>query len=698
MKRRVNVAFLSLALFQGQAMATTKSKEDNAYLWLEEVEGAKALAWVRAENERSTTELRKFPRFDDFKGAALKILEAKDKLAVGYIQGEFVYNFWQDGEHVRGIWRRTSWQSYQSGKPDWELVLDVDDLAKRDGKNYVYRGATCLRPNYEKCIVKLSDGGSDASYLREFDLTTKQFVTDGFDLAPSKSGLIWSTQDRLFFEDATSPEGRTSSGYPRVVRSWIRGKPAAKSPVVFEGAVSDVSVHAVVIHDGEDEHVFFTRAMTFFTEKLYYEREGQLVPLALPTDISLQGVYQGQLLFTNRSALGAIPAGSLVATDLKALVKGAQEFTSVFTPSSSQALKTIARSRNYLFVSLLDEVRGKVIRIERKANDDAVQWETQNVSLPSQGSVGLVSVDDDSDRLILSYEDFLVPPSLYAVEGVNLSKVLVQQVPPRFDATGLKISQEYAVSKDGTRVPYFLVHKEGIKFDGKNPTLLYGYGGFEVPMQPNYAAALGKLWLERGGVYALANIRGGGEFGPRWHQAALKEKRQTAFDDFAAVAEDLINHKITSPRHLGIQGGSNGGLLMGATFTQRPELFHAVICQVPLLDMLRYHKLLAGASWMAEYGDPDDPTMRPVIQRYSPFQNLRANKSYPRVFFVTSTKDDRVHPGHARKMAARMQDLRKPFLYFENIEGGHGASANLQQHAERYALEYSYLWAQLGGG
>jgi len=698
MKRRVNVAFLSLALFQGQAMATTKSKEDNAYLWLEEVEGAKALAWVRAENERSTTELRKFPRFDDFKGAALKILEAKDKLAVGYIQGEFVYNFWQDGEHVRGIWRRTSWQSYQSGKPDWELVLDVDDLAKRDGKNYVYRGATCLRPNYEKCIVKLSDGGSDASYLREFDLTTKQFVTDGFDLAPSKSGLIWSTQDRLFFEDATSPEGRTSSGYPRVVRSWIRGKPAAKSPVVFEGAVSDVSVHAVVIHDGEDEHVFFTRAMTFFTEKLYYEREGQLVPLALPTDISLQGVYQGQLLFTNRSALGAIPAGSLVATDLKALVKGAQEFTSVFTPSSSQALKTIARSRNYLFVSLLDEVRGKVIRIERKANDDAVQWETQNVSLPSQGSVGLVSVDDDSDRLILSYEDFLVPPSLYAVEGVNLSKVLVQQVPPRFDATGLKISQEYAVSKDGTRVPYFLVHKEGIKFDGKNPTLLYGYGGFEVPMQPNYAAALGKLWLERGGVYALANIRGGGEFGPRWHQAALKEKRQTAFDDFAAVAEDLINHKITSPRHLGIQGGSNGGLLMGATFTQRPELFHAVICQVPLLDMLRYHKLLAGASWMAEYGDPDDPTMRPVIQRYSPFQNLRASKSYPRVFFVTSTKDDRVHPGHARKMAARMQDLRKPFLYFENIEGGHGASANLQQHAERYALEYSYLWAQLGGG
>ncbi|MBM4253217.1 MAG: S9 family peptidase [Deltaproteobacteria bacterium] len=678
-------------------MATTKTKSDGAYLWLEEVEGPKALAWVRAENERSSAELHKYPRFDEFKGAALKILEAKDKLAVGHIQGEFVYNFWQDSEHVRGIWRRTSWQSYQSGKPDWQLLLDVDDLAKRDGKNYVYRGAVCLRPAYERCLVKLSDGGSDASYFREFDLTTKQFVTEGYDLAPSKSGLIWSTQDRVFFKDATTQENRTSSGYPRVVRAWARGKAAASAPVVFEGAASDVSVHAVVIHDGDQEHVFFTRAMTFFTEKLYYDLDGELAALPLPTDISLQGVYQGQLLFINRSALGAIPAGSLVATDLRPLIKGKPEFTAVFTPSVSQALKSVARSQNYLFVSLLDDVRGKVVRLERKASEDAVQWETQNVSLPGQGSVGLVSVDDDSDRLLLSYEDFLVPPSLYAVEGGSLKKTLVQQVPPRFDATGLTITQEFAVSKDGTRVPYFLVHKEGIKYDGKNPTLLYGYGGFEVPMQPNYAAAVGKLWLERGGVYALANIRGGGEFGPRWHQAALKEKRQTAFDDFAAVAEDLISHKITSPRHLGIQGGSNGGLLMGATFTQRPELFHAVICQVPLLDMLRYHKLLAGASWMAEYGDPDDPAMRSVIQRYSPFQNLKGDKSYPRVFFVTSTKDDRVHPGHARKMAARMQDLRKPFLYFENIEGGHGASANLQQHAERYALEYSYLWAQLSG-
>ncbi len=697
MIKRVSTVVLAILMGQGQAMAVTKSKGDNAYLWLEDVEGSKALAWVRGENERSTSELHKYPRFDEFKVAALKILEAKDKLASGYIQGDYVYNFWQDGEHVRGIWRRTSWSSYQNGKPEWELVLDVDALAKSDGKNYVFRGATCLRPSYERCMIKLSDGGSDASYFREFDLTTKQFITDGYELAPSKSGLIWSTLDRVFFEDATTPGDLTSSGYPRVVRSWNRGKPAASSPVVFEGAATDVSVHAVVIHDGDQDHVFFTRAVTFFTEKVYYELEGQLVPLPLPADISLQGVYQGQVLFTSRSAIGSIPAGSLVAADLKALVKGAQEFTAVFTPSASQALKSVARSRNYLFVSLLDDVRGKVVRIERKATEDSVMWETQNVSLPGQGSVNLVSVDDDSDRLLLSYEDFLVPPSLYAVDGVSLSKMLVQQVPPRFDATGLVISQEFAVSKDGTRVPYFLVHKEGIKYDGKNPTLLYGYGGFEVPMQPNYAAALGKLWLERGGVYALANIRGGGEFGPRWHQAALKEKRQTAFDDFAAVAEDLINHKITAPRHLGIQGGSNGGLLMGATFTQRPELFHAVICQVPLLDMLRYHKLLAGASWMAEYGDPDDPTMRPVIKRYSPFQNLRADRSYPRVFFVTSTKDDRVHPGHARKMAARMQDLHKPFLYFENIEGGHGASANLQQHAERYAMEYSYLWSQLGG-
>ena len=480
------------------------------------------------------------------------------------------------------------------------------------------------------------------------------------------------------------------------MRRWQRGTKLDSAVQVFHGEASDVAVHASVVHDGDKDYIFFVRALSFFTEQIHYERNGQLVELPLPKEIHFEGVFHGKFLFTNRLPVANIIAGSLIAADLEALAAGRAEFTSLFTPTAQQALKDVARGENYLYLSLLDQVRSKVLRLEQKGDKGSETWEQLELPLSEQGALRLTAVDEDSNRLLVTYEDFLVPPSLYVMDGRSLSKNMVQQVPPRFNAEGLVIKQESATSKDGVKIPYFIVHRANLKFDGKNPTLLYGYGGFEVAMQPSYMAAMGKLWLERGGVFVLANIRGGGEFGPRWHQAALQEHRQTAFDDFASVAEDLLLKKITSPRHLGIQGGSNGGLLMGAAFTQRPELYRAVVCQVPLLDMLRYHKLLAGASWMAEYGNPDDPGMNKVLRKYSPFHNLHSEKQYPEVFFVTSTRDDRVHPGHARKMAARMQDLAKPFLYYENIEGGHSAGANQLQHAQRYALEFSYLWSRLG--
>ncbi len=688
------IGALLLGISLGGAIAVAaKQKSDEAYLWLEEVQGEKALHWVKEQNERSLKQLRSYSDYGEFKEQALHILQAKDKIPMGQIRGGYVYNFWQDADHVRGLLRRSPWEAYKNGKPQWEDVLDIDALAKAEGKSYVYGGSECLRPKLERCMITLSEGGSDAASYREFDTTTKSFVKGGFTLSASKSSLEWLDQDTLLFADATRTEALTESGYPLEVRLWKRGQDPKDSRFLFKGEKADVSVSAAVFRDKSEEHVIVMRSPSFFTsEYRYLQKDGQLKLLPLPIDMQLHGVFEGQAIVSNRSPLPGFAQGSLLSVPMKALLEGKTPYQLVFAPNEQQALNGVVEGQGVLYVSLLEQVRNKVLGFERGADGT---WKSRLLPLDDKGTVGLISVDEDSDRMLVSYQDFLVPPSLFSLEGKDWQKQLVMQLQPRFSSEGLEIRQEFAKSSDGTAIPYFIVHKKGLALNGKNPTLLYGYGGFEVPLQPSYSAVTGKLWLERGGVYVLANIRGGGEFGPRWHQAALQENRQKAFDDFAAVAQDLITRKITEARHLGIQGGSNGGLLMGASFTQHPELFQAVICQVPLLDMLRFHKLLAGASWVGEYGSPEDPKMRPIISRYSPFQNLKAEKHYPEVFFVTSTKDDRVHPGHARKMAARMEDMKKPFFYFENIEGGHSASANLQQSAERYALEYSYLWMKL---
>ncbi|WP_141733771.1 prolyl oligopeptidase family serine peptidase [Oligoflexus tunisiensis] len=668
------------------------AKKDADYQWLEEVEGKEALDWVRKQNTRTLDKLHAHKDSKTFKAQALEILEAKDKIPDGRIQGEFVYNFWQDAEHVRGILRRTPWEAYKDNKPQWEVLLDVDALAKQEGKSYVFGGADCLRPKFERCLVVLSEGGSDAAQVREFDLTKKAFVKDGFQLPASKSRVEWLDMNTVLLADALEGTPKTDSGYPMQVKIWKRGTPLSAATKVFEGQKADVSVSSLVLHDGKDDHVLMVRADTFFTAEVSVYQDGKIIRLPLPTDVDVKGIFNGQLLFANRSKLAGFGPGSLLTAPLAELLKGKTPISLVYGPTATQALDGVAVGKDYVYVALLDNVRNKVLRFTLDKN----KWASQELPLDDKGTIHFRSVDEDSNRLLISYEDFLNPTSLYAMDGSTLKKQLVMQLPARFNAAGLEIRQEFATSTDGVKIPYFLVHRKGLAMNGKNPTLLYAYGGFEVAMQPSYLTVAGKLWLERGGVYVLANIRGGGEFGPTWHQAALKENRQKAFDDFVAVAKSIIAEKVTAPQHLGIQGGSNGGLLMGATFTQHPELFNAVVCQVPLLDMLRFHTLLAGASWMAEYGNPDDPKQAAYIAKYSPFQNLRSDKKYPEVFFMTSTKDDRVHPGHARKMAARMADMDKPFLYYENIEGGHSASANLQQLAERQALSFIYLWDKLG--
>ncbi len=671
----------------------TWDQEDEDYQWLEEVEGAKALDWVRQQNTRSLGDLHAAPDFKRFKSEALNILEAKDKIPEGTILGESVYSFWQDGDHVRGVWRRTSWDHYSSGTFDWEDVLDIDALAKAEGKSYVFGGASCLRPHYKRCLVTLSEGGSDAAEVREFDLVGKSFVPDGFNVAASKSRLIWLDDKTLLIADATDSAPKTDAGYPMHVKLWQRGTPLAGAPVIFSGKKTDVSVSSLVFHDQGNDFVFMVRGDTFFSAEVHFYKDGKTTRIPLPSDVDIKGLFQGDLLFTNRTTLAGFKPGSLLAASLNALLLGKTPIELVYAPTPTQALDGVALGKDFVYLRLLDNVRNKVLRLEKVAS----QWSAKPLPLEEQGTLNFRSIDSDSNRLLVGYEDFLTPTRLYALNGSTMTKRLVTRQPERFDSTGLVVRQEFTRSSDGENIPYFMVHRSDLVFNGQNPTLLYGYGGFELSMQPSYLSVAGKLWLERGGVYVLANIRGGGEFGPPWHQAALKEKRQLAFDDFVAVAQDLILKKLTSPQHLGIQGGSNGGLLMGVTMTQHPELFHAVICQVPLLDMLRFHKLLAGASWIAEYGNPDLPDEAAYIKRYSPFQNLKKDRVYPEVFFMTSTKDDRVHPGHARKMAARMADMKHPFLYYENIEGGHSASANLQQVAERQALSMVYLWQRLGG-
>ena len=681
---------------------TPAAEADDPFLWLEDAESPHALDWAKAQNARSLELLEKDPRYDGLHQGALTIVDAVDRIPTPAFRAGRIYNFWQDREHAQGLWRRTSLEGYRATAPTWETVLDLDALSKAEGKTWVWKGAACLKPDERRCIISLSNGGEDAVEAREFDLDAKAFTTGGFSLPKSKQDIAWLDDKTLILGRDWGPGTMTESGYAYIIKTLGRSEPLEGAREVFRGKASDVGVSPYDIYDGETGKrvVMINRAVTFFESETWAMTPSGFVKLPLPPKSTVQGLVGGQLIFTLEQDWTPSPArdftqGSLIAADLAELEAGrSQSAQALLETGPRESIEQVVVSKGRVLAALYDNVKGRGVVLRRGEKGGWGRWP---LSLPDNAAVHLIDADDRSDRAFVQVENYLEPPTLYLADLTERAAKPrpLKSLPPKFDASKDVIEQFEATSKDGTKVPYFVVRPKDLKFDGAAPTLLYAYGGFQVSMTPGYSATVGKLWLERGGVYVVANIRGGGEFGPAWHEAGLKTHRQRIYDDFAAVAKDLIRRKITSPRRLGIEGGSNGGLLMGVEFEQHPELWNAVVIQVPLLDMLRFTKIGAGASWVGEYGSPDVPEERAFLASISPYHNLKSGVRYPEPLFVTSTKDDRVSPAHARKMAARMAAMGLPFLYYENIEGGHSAAANLHETAHRVALEMTYLTRKL---
>jgi prolyl oligopeptidase len=680
-----------------QTSAIDLKTGDDPYLWLEDITSERSLAWVREQNAFTLRELGASSNFETLRQRLLAIFDSKERIPNVDKQGAYYYNFWRDEAHVRGLWRRTTFEEYRKAVPAWETVLDLDQLAKAEDENWVWKGSDVLRPTYDRALIFLSRGGADAAVVREFDLITKEFVPDGFFLPEAKTGTTWRNRDTLYVGTDFGPGSLTRSGYPRIVKEWRRQSELKDAITILEGQPEDVSVSAVVAHDHGRVYEFVWRRMTFFTNKVYIRLGDEWAKIDKPDDAQLD-TFGDQILLRLRSdwSIGEkmYPAGALLAADFEAYLKGDRCFAVLFEPTERKFLASLGATKSYLILNELENVRNKLFVMKR----DAGQWIRESLQAPGFGSIGMHGIDpDESDDYFLTVTDFLTPSSLYFGMIGQPRQEKLKSLPAFFAVDSLQVSQHEAVSKDGSKIPYFEVSRKSLRLDRKNPTLLYGYGGFGVSLLPNYTPSVGAAWLEPGGIYVVANIRGGHEFGPNWHYAARKENRQCAYDDFIAVAENLIARKVTSPRHLAIQGGSNGGLLMGVMLTQRPDLFKAVVCQMPLLDMKRFHKLLAGASWMDEYGDPEKAKDWSYISQYSPYQKVGKDQKYPRVLFMTSTRDDRVHPGHARKMFAKMKEQGHDVLYFENIEGGHSGAADNQQAATMSALGYTFLIQELWG-
>ena len=671
---------------------------DDPYIWLEEVEDEKALAWVRKQNEASLGHLKALDTYEPMRARNLKIYDSEEKILTPALRGDFVYNFWMDANNRRGLWRRTTLDDYISGDPSWQVVLDLDALADEEGEDWVWKGATCLRPDNRRCLLDLSRGGADAVVVREFDVEDREFVADGFYVEEAKTYAVWVDADTLYIGSDFGAGSLTDSGYPRTSRLWRRGEPLAEATEIFSADQTDVWAYVFRDWDGDTSYDFAAKAPGFFTTKQYlFTATGDLRLVDIPGDAELYGIVQGQMIVEIKSDWTVesveYPQGALMSINFERFMDGDRDFQVLLVPTESSAIVRdgVIRSRDYLIVNQLEDVVSKLTRFEFE--DGA--WQGEDIEAAGIGNINLVSSADDSNVFFYKSEGFLQPVTLVVGNDGGASSEVVQTLPEFFDADGMTVRQHFATSADGTRVPYFVVLPEGFVANGKTPTLLYGYGGFQISKPPIYDAAIGHAWLERGGVYVIGNIRGGGEYGPRWHKAAMLENRQRAYDDFIAVAEDLVARKISSPKHLGIRGRSNGGLLTGVMLTQRPDLFNAVIVQVPLLDMKRFHYLLAGASWMAEYGNPDTDDWD-FISKYSPYQNVDADADYPVAFFITSTRDDRVHPGHARKMVARMKEMGHDLYYFENLVGGHAGTSDAAQLATVEALIHSYLWDRLG--
>ncbi len=670
---------------------------DDPFAWLEDVNGARAMAWVHQQDDRSLGVLEKDARYARFFADALAIGQAQDRIPEPTQLAGGIANFWQDADHVRGIWRRSDPATYRTPAPKWNTLLDVDALARAEHANWVYKGANCREPDETRCLISLSDGGEDATVQREFDLSGPEFVAGGFSLPRAKISADWEDRDTLLVATDWGPGSLTASGYPFIVKRLKRGGQLAQAQEVFRGAPGDVQVAVNSLTDGQGDHVLLVqRGLDFFRSAFFQVQYRGTHRLALPEKCEIVGLVHNRLIVKldeawRQTGGQSLPAGGIAALDMGHQDAGAQL---VWAPGPRQSADEVAVTHDRVVASIYDNVRGRAMEFVPPAAGMS-GWRAERARLPENASVSLASTTIADNVVYWGVEGFLTPSSLWLGDLQGGPPVQIKQSPARFDASGDVVDQYEAASSDGTKIPYFVVHPKTMKVGGSNATLLYAYGGFGVSMVANYSPVTGKLWLEQGGVYVLANIRGGGEFGPAWHEAAQKTHRQLAYDDFAAVARDLIARRITSPAHLGIEGGSNGGLLMGVEFEQHPELWNAVVIKVPLLDMLRFENIAAGASWVGEYGSVANPVERNFLAGISPYANLKAGVKYPEPFIYTTTKDDRVGPQHARKFAALMAQMGLPFLYYEAVEGGHGAGVNAKEKAEEKALEMTYLSRKL---
>ena len=676
--------------------------EDN-FLWLEEVNSSKSMGWVNTTNKITDHKLKSNILYKELYSQAISLLNSKSRLPALSQKGKFLYNFWQDDKNPRGIYRRTTLKDIKKSNPKWETVLDMDKYSADHKQNYDFKGMNCLPSNDKVCLVMLSPKGGDAVEIREFNLKKKNFIKDGFEIPLAKSQVSWIDKDTLFVGTNFGTDSMTESGYPRIIKKWNRGTSLKDAEIIYTADKKSMAARAFRIDDKKSPIDIVTESKSFWSSNKFQLHNNKLVALNLPKSAGISGTYQGKLVislkddweFNQKTYL----QGEILLIDTGLLRGDSGDIESIIKPDNKTVVETVYTTENGLLITLLEDVKAK-LQLFQKQKDGS--WKIQEIKFPENGSLNITSIDDKTGDFFVQYESFITPPSLYHVNIKKLKPELIKQQDESFDGSNFKSEQYFTQSKDGTKVPYFVVMNKNTEFNGKNPTHIFSYGGFRNSLTPSYSGsyealsgAYGKLWLERGGVFVLANIRGGGEYGPAWHAAALLKNRHKSFEDFEAVARDLFDKQITSAKHLGIEGRSNGGLLVTATMTRHPELYGAVICGAPLIDMKRYNKLLAGASWMGEYGNPDEPEMWDYIKTYSPYQNLKKETQYPPIFFYTSTQDDRVHPGHARKMAAKMLDYGYQVDYYENIEGGHHGFSTNEQLAHRLALSYTHLWTHL---
>lgn len=679
------------------AFATvTYAQTEDPWLWLEDVTGEKALAWVKQENSQSQPVIEASPGFKPLLEKFMQVANSRDRIPGIGKMGEHVYNFWQDEANPRGLWRRTTLDEYRKAAPAWETMLDLDKLSAAENEKWAWKGAQCLYPEYTLCLLSLSRGGGDAVEVREFDIAKKAFVAGGFRLPESKGGIAWIDEDTIYAARDWGAGTMTRSSYARQVKRVKRGQALADAPVVFEVAEDDMGAWPAVVHEAGFRTELMTRAISTRRAEQFVLREGRFAKLDFPETADTQ--LAARMLYLRlredwKPAAAGFKAGTLLAIDFERFLGGARDFEVVFTPGERVSLASFSPMKTMVLLTVLDNVASKVVEARRGRDG---KWTQREVATPKLATISVGAMERrESDDYQMYVYGFTMPTTLFLAKGGTDTRRQVKATPAFFDATGLTVTQHEAASKDGTKVPYFQVMREGAKLDGKNPTILYGYGGFEISQVPTYSGFSGNGWLAKGGVWVLANLRGGGEFGPEWNRTARREGRHKTHEDFAAVAEDLIQRKVTSPAKLGILGGSQGGLLVGATVLQHPELFGAAVATVPLMDMKRFHKLLAGASWMGEYGDPDKAEDWAFISKYSPYQNVKKDAKYPPMLITTSTRDDRVHPGHARKMAALMQSMGHPTTYFEYTEGGHGSGTTPAQTAYTWAFIYTFFQRQL---